>query len=597
MADQTSPAETQNLRIQTFADEGLATSPSNSIATPLLFGGAITIGFYALIPFLPVQRELAQRYFCSHPLEYTTTTLFFIGMAVIVLKAMRLPRERQALSVDLLGDPQLGKTRNSERRAHIVGEHLEQMGERYENSVLVRRLRDVCAFIRGRRSAEGLDDHLKYLADTEADRLHESYGLVRTITWAVPILGFLGTVIGITMAIAEVTPEQLDTSLGTVTGGLAVAFDTTALALALSLVMVFSSSFMQQAEERVLAEVESYGVTRIEVVFPPEKSPIEDAQEQSAELLLDKTERLIQAQNEIWRESLEAMRTRWLKTLDEQRRDFASLIQTGAKATLSDHAEQLNELRQQLVSANAEIANKFTDGVKGLAQAQSAVPAEWTRQLGALLMETRQQDAAAEQARLGELSRLAGQFDSGVQTLAKAQSGLPAEWSSKLNEVLANTRQKDEQAEKARMAELTRLASQIDEGAKTLIKLQKGLPSEWSSQLNTALSQTRQQDEAAAQAGRTQFAEAIQSVTAVLSEWRDAMDAGSAAAGQQLVEIQTQTEAIVSLTGEQNQLTQLEARLAENLEAVRSSQAFEETLLSLNAAVNLLTARVERKAA
>ena len=66
------------------------------------------------------------------------------------------------------------------------------------------------------------------LADQAAERLHESYSLVRTITWAVPILGFLGTVVGITMAIANVTPEQLDTSLGEVTDGLAVAFDTTA---------------------------------------------------------------------------------------------------------------------------------------------------------------------------------------------------------------------------------------------------------------------------------------------------------------------------------------------------------------------------------
>lgn len=547
MADQTSPYE--SLRAQSFADEEQRSAASSSpLANPLLIGGALTFGFYALIPFLPVQRELAQRYFCSHPLEYATTTLFFIGMAVVLLKAIRLPRERQALSVDLLGDPQLGKARGSEGRADMVSNQLAQMGDRYAGSVLVRRLHDVCAFIRGRRSAEGLDDHLKYLADAESDRLHESYGLVRTITWAVPILGFLGTVIGITMAIAEVTPEQLDESLGSVTGGLAVAFDTTALALALSLVMVFGSSFMQQAEERVLSEVESYGVTRIEVVFPPESSgsPIIEAEQQAAEMLLDKTERLIQTQNEIWRESLEAMRTRWMKTLDEQRRDFATLIQTGAKATLTDHAEQLDSLRQQLVEANATVAEKFTEGVQALSQSQASVPAEWTRQLGALLMETREQEASAEKARMTELSKLATQFESGVTALAAAQTALPNEWSSRLSDVLSKSRQQDEQS---------------------------------------------------TQAARAEFTSAITNVTEVLAQWRDAMDAGSAVAGQQLVEIQTQTEAIVSLTKEQNQLTQLEAKLAENLEAVRSSQTFEETLLSLNAAVNLLTARVDKRAA
>ncbi|MFO0006175.1 MAG: MotA/TolQ/ExbB proton channel family protein, partial [bacterium] len=82
-----------------------------------------------------------------------------------------------------------------------------------------------------RRADAALDDHLKYLADLAADRLVQSFQLVRTVTWAVPIMGFLGTVIGITMAIANVTPEQLDSSLPEVTSGLAVAFDTTAQAL------------------------------------------------------------------------------------------------------------------------------------------------------------------------------------------------------------------------------------------------------------------------------------------------------------------------------------------------------------------------------
>ena len=50
-----------------------------------------------------------------------------------------------------------------------------------------------------RGSADALDDELKYLSDLDAARLHASYGLFRVIVWAIPILGFLGTVIGITM--------------------------------------------------------------------------------------------------------------------------------------------------------------------------------------------------------------------------------------------------------------------------------------------------------------------------------------------------------------------------------------------------------------
>ena len=65
-----------------------------------------------------------------------------------------------------------------------------------------------------------------------------------------------------------VTPEQLDSSLSSVTGGLAVAFDTTALSLGLSLVLVFCSFGVEKAEERILSAVEEYGLRRVGALFP-----------------------------------------------------------------------------------------------------------------------------------------------------------------------------------------------------------------------------------------------------------------------------------------------------------------------------------------
>ena len=79
-------------------------------------------------------------------------------------------------------------------------------------------------------SAAGLRLFLRSLADQDSLTLEGSNALVRFITWAIPILGFLGTVLGITGAISGVTPEVLEKSLSTVTDGLSLAFDTTAVA-------------------------------------------------------------------------------------------------------------------------------------------------------------------------------------------------------------------------------------------------------------------------------------------------------------------------------------------------------------------------------
>ena len=59
-------------------------------------------------------------------------------------------------------------------------------------------------------NANDLDDQLATLADNDAIALDASYAQTRFMIWAMPILGFLGTVLGITDAIANISPEQME---------------------------------------------------------------------------------------------------------------------------------------------------------------------------------------------------------------------------------------------------------------------------------------------------------------------------------------------------------------------------------------------------
>ena len=59
------------------------------------------------------------------------------------------------------------------------------------------------------------------------------------------------------MAIAQLSPEALEDSLGAVTSGLAVAFDTTALALALSMVLMFTQYVVDRVESSLLDALET----------------------------------------------------------------------------------------------------------------------------------------------------------------------------------------------------------------------------------------------------------------------------------------------------------------------------------------------------
>lgn len=94
--------------------------------------------------------------------------------------------------------------------------------------------------------------------------LHEidlKYNLLRYMMWLIPSLGFIGTVIGISLALAYAgQPGRIEDPLllTNVTQKLAVAFNTTLLALILSAVLVYLSGLIQTREERSLNRASQY---------------------------------------------------------------------------------------------------------------------------------------------------------------------------------------------------------------------------------------------------------------------------------------------------------------------------------------------------
>ena len=198
-------------------------------------------------------------------------------------------------------------------------ERLDRAGRGRQDEYYLRRLRGAVEHVRTRGSAESLSDELKYLADVDASRLHTSYGLFRVIVWAIPILGFLGTVMGITMALNGVDLQAPDKSMVQVLTGLGLKFDTTALALTLSMVLMFIHFFVDRVENSLLEAVERRVEREMLDRFPQLPSGPDGqlaAVRRMAETMLQVSERLVQRQAELWQASLDAAALRWTQMAD-----------------------------------------------------------------------------------------------------------------------------------------------------------------------------------------------------------------------------------------------------------------------------------------
>jgi hypothetical protein len=113
------------------------------------------------------------------------------------------------------------------------------------------------------RSIDGTNGVLNSLAEIYFHRIDLRYTLLRYLAWVIPTLGFIGTVVGIAGSLSVIQAAGKSPDLAAVTGTLAVAFNTTMVALALSAVLVFLMHLVQEREERNLNRAMEYCVSNL----------------------------------------------------------------------------------------------------------------------------------------------------------------------------------------------------------------------------------------------------------------------------------------------------------------------------------------------
>ena len=126
--------------------------------------------------------------------------------------------------------------------------------ERHETRTHVDRVRSLS------QSPESLEDRLQFIWR----RHEESFLVPRYIGWVVPVLGFIGTVLGMSLAAdgirklfaSESGMLGLSSELGNAIAPLGIAFDTTLIALSLSVFLTLFLSLVQRNEERILTTME-----------------------------------------------------------------------------------------------------------------------------------------------------------------------------------------------------------------------------------------------------------------------------------------------------------------------------------------------------
>lgn len=256
-------------------------------------------------------------------------------------------------------------------------------------------------------------------ADAESNRAtsssDSSYSVARTLMWAIPIMGFIGTVQGLGQAVggfagflkgaAEL--KDIKDAISGVTVGLGVAFDTTLLALILSTFLMFPLAAIQRREEDMFVEIDNYLDDHILSRFP---------QAEAQPIVIENLE-----------DSIEAAFRRYIPDPDRYDEVFTRSIEKAAGTVEERFAAMVKDYESALRDLSGRLASSLTTVGDAMEQSIRRVAGDMHAQETALLdsrKEIGQQEAERMRQVLKEVhttaERISQEYRQGAETITAA---------------------------------------------------------------------------------------------------------------------------------------------------------------------------------
>ena len=186
--------------------------------------------------------------------------LMLWAMAIMAYKSRRSLRERDLLQQKLIQVEE--GTRILPEDARQLARPIQALPEEQQGFLLPRLLTSALQRFTSTRSIESASNVTSEICDKESDRLDSELSMVRYIAWAIPSIGFIGTVRGIGAALSQ-ADKAVRGDISGVTESLGVAFNSTLIALVISIVVMFLVHQLQLLQERLVLDSHSYVDNRL----------------------------------------------------------------------------------------------------------------------------------------------------------------------------------------------------------------------------------------------------------------------------------------------------------------------------------------------
>ncbi|MEE4301578.1 MAG: MotA/TolQ/ExbB proton channel family protein [Pseudomonadales bacterium] len=186
--------------------------------------------------------------------------LMFWAMAIMGFKARGALRERSLLEGSLIPVPEGISILPEDSREYM--RPIQALAPEQREFLLPRTLLSALQRFASTRNVQDVSEAVRSLCDSESDRLDAELAMVRYIAWAIPSIGFIGTVRGIGDALGQAN-RAVEGDIAGVTESLGVAFNSTFIALVISIVIMFLMHQLQLLQDRLVLDTQAYADSRL----------------------------------------------------------------------------------------------------------------------------------------------------------------------------------------------------------------------------------------------------------------------------------------------------------------------------------------------
>ncbi|WP_220498210.1 MotA/TolQ/ExbB proton channel family protein [Rhodopirellula sp. JC639] len=249
---------------------GLSPSAGTSVRTAFcgLIALILTVAFFGVLSSLPVS-PFRSMMMDRGPTQYAAVLLGFWTVVILIFKRMKLSVQRRALDRPVV--PENQRFVLTRQTAPDVLTTIHAIADFPDQFLVFRRILIALSSLKNLGRIGDVDEVLQTMADRDESASATSFGMLSGFLWAIPVLGFIGTVLGLAGAIGNFSSLLTDDSdvagiigsLREVTGGLSTAFETTLVALVIALFLQLWITVQKKAEEEFLDQCQDYCLNQI----------------------------------------------------------------------------------------------------------------------------------------------------------------------------------------------------------------------------------------------------------------------------------------------------------------------------------------------